>query len=190
MKLNCVIITSTLHKFRGSLLYAARSIAILWYGHLKGCIRENTNFTESLIRKLTKFYVEYMLPEVLMHNSLDASRLPSSDSNSYQWWRSEVLLVSKKWAWEDDLLRQLWMKDLVVSLQMCWHKTCWHKTCPLRENCSALTVPQDSYLNCLVYQPFNLHVTMHAFISLFYFVIKIIRHSAQILLVLAYMVTN
>ena len=46
-------------------------------------IRENTNFTESLIRKLTKFYVEHMLPEVLTHNSLDASRLPaSSDSDA------------------------------------------------------------------------------------------------------------
>ena len=45
-------------------------------------IKDNTNFTESLIRKLTKFYVEHMLPEAFMHNRLDASRLPArSDSD-------------------------------------------------------------------------------------------------------------
>ena len=38
----------------------------------------NSNFTESLIRKLTKFYVEIMLPEILTRNVLDASELSSS----------------------------------------------------------------------------------------------------------------
>jgi len=41
-------------------------------------IEINSNFTESLIRKLTKFYVEQMLPEI--HNILDANEFPSSSN--------------------------------------------------------------------------------------------------------------
>jgi len=39
-------------------------------------------FTESLIRKSKKFYVEQMLPAIPTHNILDANEFPPSSSNA------------------------------------------------------------------------------------------------------------
>ena len=57
---------------------------IVWTpkGMLVERIEEDPNFTESLVRKLTTFYVAHMLPEILTRTVTDNSRLPKTSAHS------------------------------------------------------------------------------------------------------------
>ena len=68
MQMDYSEIISILHKCKGSLQFVKKIIVWTPKGILIERIYEDTNFTEKVVRKLTKFYVEHMLPEILTRN--------------------------------------------------------------------------------------------------------------------------